>query len=137
MNGSEWLWKVLGSPPLKEGESANVQGQDVVVHEGLPRVRSLVSAAQAQTREAFGFKWAKRDTFESEASLKRMRDWLNVKWMTHSGLPVSTGRTTGTMHRLATFGSAELHNLRRDGGFPPHAGICDLRWKGKPRCPPL
>jgi arsenite methyltransferase len=43
-------------------------------------VESLVSDAQAQTREAFGFKWKKRDTFESEASLTRMRNWLNERY---------------------------------------------------------
>lgn len=35
-----------------------------------------VSGAQTQTDEAFGFKWAKRDTYESEASKTNMRRWL-------------------------------------------------------------
>jgi SAM-dependent methyltransferase len=35
-----------------------------------------VSGAQKQTDEAFGFKWAKRDTYESEASKTNMRRWL-------------------------------------------------------------
>ena len=43
---------------------------------GILRERSLLSDRQAQTSEAFGFKWAKRDTFESEASLRRMHAWL-------------------------------------------------------------
>ena len=34
------------------------------------------SAAQAQTREAFSFKWAKRETYESPAVQENMRRWL-------------------------------------------------------------
>ena len=34
------------------------------------------SAAQSQTRDAFGFKWAKRDTYESLAVTENMRRWL-------------------------------------------------------------
>jgi len=34
------------------------------------------SEAQAQTESAFGFKWALRDTYESEAVQKATRDWL-------------------------------------------------------------
>lgn len=37
---------------------------------------ATVSGAQKQTDEAFGFKWAKRDTYESEASKTNMRRWL-------------------------------------------------------------
>jgi len=37
---------------------------------------ATVSGAQRQTDEAFGFKWAKRDTYESEASKANMRRWL-------------------------------------------------------------
>ena len=35
-----------------------------------------VSRSQGQTAETFGYKWAKRDTFESEASLARQKAWL-------------------------------------------------------------
>jgi SAM-dependent methyltransferase len=35
-----------------------------------------VSKSQRQTDEAFGFKWAKRDTYESDASKANMRRWL-------------------------------------------------------------
>lgn len=35
-----------------------------------------VSDAQEQTREAFGFKWAKRDTYESPAVRETARRWL-------------------------------------------------------------
>lgn len=40
------------------------------------KVGAVVSGAQKQTDEAFGFKWAKRDTYESEVSKINMRRWL-------------------------------------------------------------
>jgi arsenite methyltransferase len=36
----------------------------------------LASANQQQTDDAFGFKWSKRDTYESPASQANMRRWL-------------------------------------------------------------
>lgn len=71
-----WLPPVLGVPALSEGSSFVLREQDFVVKNGIPRCRKYVSDAQAQTREAFGFKWQKRDTFDSPASLARMREWL-------------------------------------------------------------
>ena len=38
--------------------------------------RQPSSAAQAQTRDAFGFKWSKRDTYESDAVKSNARSWL-------------------------------------------------------------
>ena len=35
-----------------------------------------ISEKQTQTADTFGYKWAKLDTFESEASLNRAREWL-------------------------------------------------------------
>ncbi|HET9013386.1 MAG TPA: class I SAM-dependent methyltransferase [Gemmatimonadaceae bacterium] len=35
-----------------------------------------VSSAQTQTEEAFGFKWARRDTYESAAVQETVREWL-------------------------------------------------------------
>jgi SAM-dependent methyltransferase len=37
---------------------------------------SETSSAQSQTEEAFGFKWARRDTYESPAVQETVREWL-------------------------------------------------------------
>jgi len=71
-----WVAKVLGVRQLDEGMEFSLGGQPFVVRDGLPRSSKLVSAAQVQTRETFGFKWKKVDTFDSPASLARMREWL-------------------------------------------------------------
>lgn len=71
-----WLAEALGVPRLDERMEFSLGGQPFVVRDGLPRSSKLVSAAQAQTRETFGFKWNKVDTFDSQISLARMREWL-------------------------------------------------------------
>lgn len=71
-----WFLEILGVNSLVEGSRFELGEQSFVVQEGLPRSRKLVSLEQAQTRETFGFKWKKVKTFDSPASLARMRCWL-------------------------------------------------------------
>ena len=71
----DWLWDYLGSGTAWTG-LRHIGDQEFVIEAGIPRQRSLLSAAQAQTEETFGFKWKKRDTFESDSSLEFMRSWL-------------------------------------------------------------
>ncbi len=71
-----WLNEVLGVTALTEGMTFDLQGQSFVIRNGIPRSTKLVTQAQAQTSDTFGFKWKKVDTFDSPASLARMRQWL-------------------------------------------------------------
>lgn len=71
-----WLPAVLGTIDLAEGVSFELRGQPFVVRNGIPRSRKLVSQAQAQTSDTFGFKWKMREAFESSASLTRSQEWL-------------------------------------------------------------
>jgi arsenite methyltransferase len=50
------------------------------VRNGIPRFAGSADAGQQQVGESFGFKWAKRDTFESEASLARAAAWLAERY---------------------------------------------------------
>lgn len=72
----EWLAPLLGVESLAEDAAFTLGGQEFVVRGGIPRSRMLLSQAQAQTSDTFGFKWQKRDTFDSPVSLARMRQWL-------------------------------------------------------------
>jgi arsenite methyltransferase len=72
----QWLPEFLGITIPDEGEGVEIRGQDFELRDGILRARSGVSAAQEQTSDAFGFKWHQRETFESDASLARMRKWL-------------------------------------------------------------
>jgi len=71
-----WLKELLGTPSLAEGQSFEFGGQTFVLKDGIPRSSKLVTDAQAQTSDTFGFKWKKVETFDSPASLARMREWL-------------------------------------------------------------
>lgn len=74
-----WFWDYLGTGGPWQGERP-VGEQPFVIRDGIPRSLALLSDAQAQTEEAFGFKWKKRETFESAASLARMRAWLTERY---------------------------------------------------------
>ena len=71
---------LFGIENLSEGIELSLQGQPFVIRDGLPRSIKLVSAKQQQTSETFGFKWQKIDTFDSPASLARMREWLKERY---------------------------------------------------------
>ncbi|WP_284734598.1 class I SAM-dependent methyltransferase [Sphingosinicella terrae] len=71
----DWLWDYLGADG-RTSDSLSIGGERFVMRAGIPRSPALLSQAQAQTEAAFGFKWKKRETFESPASLARMRAWL-------------------------------------------------------------
>lgn len=73
---ADWLRTLLGAESLDEGATFDVAGQQFVVRRGIPRSLRLASAGQAQTSGTFGFKWKKRDTFDSPASRTRTREWL-------------------------------------------------------------
>lgn len=75
-----WFWSLLGVPERLEGESFEIGGERYLVRGGLPRSEKLHSATQAQTSDAFGFKWHKRDTFESDQGRARMREWLYERY---------------------------------------------------------
>lgn len=70
-----WFWEYLGTDGPWEGERS-LRGRGFIVRNGIPRSVEVASPGQAQTEEAFGFKWKKRDTFDSEASRLRVRGWL-------------------------------------------------------------
>lgn len=49
---------------------------DFVIADGIARFGGGVSADQDQTADTFGFKWKKRDTYESQAMHDMSREWL-------------------------------------------------------------
>ena len=75
-----WLADVLGVPSLEEGATLTVRGQELVVRDGIPRVRQLLSDDQAETTEMFGFKWTQEDTFTRPEALELMRGWLESRY---------------------------------------------------------
>ncbi len=71
-----WLADLLGVGALEEGATLKVRGLELAVRDGIPRVASLVTQAQADTAEMFGFKWSQQDTYASEPYLAKTRAWM-------------------------------------------------------------
>ena len=46
------------------------------IRNGIPRFTATDDAGQAQTSDSFGFKWAKRDTFDSPEMMATFGEWL-------------------------------------------------------------
>jgi len=82
----DWFWSILGGR-REEGETFNAFDRVLTVRSGLPRLASEVSPNQHQTEKTFGYKWKQRNTFESQASLARMREWLLERY----GDPIACG----------------------------------------------
>jgi arsenite methyltransferase len=74
-----WLSDLLSVRVPSEGGSVDVAGCQLTMVSGILRSQEFVSDAQGQTRDAFGFKWAKRDTFEGETAV-HMKRWLAEKY---------------------------------------------------------
>ncbi len=52
------------------------RSEEIVVRDGIPRVRAVVSEEQSGTAEMFGFKWEQEDTFASDTYLAKTRSWM-------------------------------------------------------------
>src|SRR5437879_12834995 len=73
-----WFAELLESTDLpREGQAITAHGKTSTIRGGILRAHETghFSAAQQQTSDAFGFKWAKRETFEGEP-LNYLRQWL-------------------------------------------------------------
>jgi SAM-dependent methyltransferase len=109
-----WFSAALGVDAPAEGSAALVRGQRFVRRAGILRAEGLLSETQGQTGDTFGFKWQKRDTFDSAASLARMRAWLVQRygevetaawWSDHGKTPLVVDAGCGAgMSGLELFG---------------------------------
>lgn len=110
----DWLYETLSISRPVEGQSITISDQEFLMLNGLLRSQTLVSELQKQTEKAFGFKWKKRDTYESGPSLKRVREWMRerygdvlaMSWLKKSGdLPIVLDAGCGSaMSGMEMFG---------------------------------
>jgi SAM-dependent methyltransferase len=76
-----WFSGLLGiSASAAERQPFPLRGVDLCLDNRILRATTLMSDEQRQTEQVFGFKWHKRDTFESQASLQMMRQWSNDRY---------------------------------------------------------
>lgn len=121
MNDPSWLSPALAAALPAEGGQVSLQGQRFVRRGGILRAEGLLSDTQGQTGEAFGFKWKKRDTFDSPASLARAKQWLVQRygevetaswWSDHGDSPLVVDAGCGAgMSGLELFGK-RIANVR-------------------------
>jgi SAM-dependent methyltransferase len=111
-----WLSAALGVQLPAEGAGVTVRGQRFVRRGGILRAEGLLSETQGQTGDTFGFKWQKRDTFDSAASLARAKQWLVQRygdvesapwWSDHGDAPLVVDAGCG-----AGMSGAELFGKR-------------------------
>lgn len=68
---------------LKEKNICVIGEHSYEMNQGVLQPAHIVaSSAQKHTQSTFGFKWKKEDTFNSDASLKRMKIWLLERYQT-------------------------------------------------------
>lgn len=81
-----WLWSLLGANDPTQ-RNARLRTLGLEMRDGLLRGVSTASQAQAQTSVTFGYKWKKRETYESATGLAHMRAWLNERYGAAEELP--------------------------------------------------
>ena len=62
------------------GTLTGASGRRYPIRNGIPRFTPVDDAGQTQTSDSFGFKWAKRDTFDSPAMMGTFGDWLTRRY---------------------------------------------------------
>ena len=78
--GDTWLSALLGARLPADGGTMTVANQTFELRRGILRAVGVASTAQDQTRETFGYKWRRRDSFDSPSSRLRARDWLRQRY---------------------------------------------------------
>ena len=76
----EWFWPLVGSVPVKEDARLESCGVPLVMAEGMLRDEVCHDAGQTQTRETFGYKWQREDSYGSPAMVEFSRKWLEERY---------------------------------------------------------
>jgi arsenite methyltransferase len=102
---------VLRSP---DGRAFQIRG-------AIPRFTELDDAGQAQTRDAFGFKWARQDTYDSDASRERVATWCLERY----GFP----SVAGWAAHFESFG--RVLDVGCGGGLSSGVWLTSPGWSGR------
>ena len=77
----EWFSALLELPKVVgENQEITLRGVDLCLDNGVMRAKTVMSDRQRQTEQVFGFKWQKRDTFESDVASQAMLKWSNERY---------------------------------------------------------
>ena len=108
-----WMLDLLRfDRPVREHEALQLDGDLFVLDGGVLRNKALLADADRQVQSTFGYKWSRRDTFESAAVraanhawlLDRYGDMSAASWLTSGGeMPIVLDAGCG-----AAFSAVEL-----------------------------
>lgn len=76
-----FYYPLLGADKLIDGDTIDINGIVYTKHKGILRQNLILSTNQTQTEETFGFKWKKRDTYESESVKTASKSWLIDRYL--------------------------------------------------------
>lgn len=77
---TNWVTELLGGPAPREGETVVRHGRNLIGKGSVARAEDLSQSDQAQTRDMFGFKWAKQDTYASREVADAQVAWLDSRY---------------------------------------------------------
>jgi SAM-dependent methyltransferase len=77
---TDWIAALLGQPLPAAGERTVINGRPLINDGKVLRDEGLIDDEQAQTRDAFAFKWEQRGTYSSPAMRETMRAWLRERY---------------------------------------------------------
>jgi len=125
-----WLLDLLSLDPPDEGSEVRLGDRPFRYQAGILRELAVMSDAQTQTADTFGFKWRQRGTFESAAALDGVRAWLLSRygdvstadwWAEYGERPIVVDAGCGAaMSAIELFGP-QLPNVRYLGIDVSHA----------------
>lgn len=78
---NNYWYQYLGVSNLSELEEITLCENKYIVKNGILRLLKQYTENQEQTKESFGFKWKKRDTYESESVMSSGRKWLVDRYL--------------------------------------------------------
>ena len=113
-----WFSELLGLQEKLDKQEFFLRDVKLKFEEGILRADTVLSKQQSQTEAVFGFKWQKRDTFESEASKNAINQWSarrygDVKgWLAKKGEPyVVLDAGCGAAHTALQYFKPVLNNI--------------------------
>jgi SAM-dependent methyltransferase len=84
--------RLFGAPLPPEGARLDVRGSHLAMRDGILRDDQVDDAGQAQTRDAFGYKWHRTESYVSGHLREKTRQWLVARYGDLLGRIQSSGR---------------------------------------------
>jgi SAM-dependent methyltransferase len=72
----DWFANLFACALPEQGRTVEHDGRTLSFRDGIVRVARSASVAQTQTSSAFGYKWQRRETYESPSFAAQTRAWL-------------------------------------------------------------